>query len=254
MAVDCGAIPKELAASEFFGHVKGSFTGAIVDKAGYFEIANGGTLFLDEIGNLSYDTQMQILRALQEHVIKPVGSAKALSVDIRIISATNEDLSEAMMNGNFRKDLYHRLNEFQIFAPGLRERRADIMEFARYFLNQANLYLNKSVTGFETNIESIFLNYDWPGNLRELKNVVKRATLLAKGKLITINDIPAEIYEKPLYSNYTESMDKKNEPERILKALEVSEYNKSRAARMLNIDRKTLYNKLKLYNIGSPGN
>jgi two-component system response regulator HydG len=254
MAVDCGAIPKELAASEFFGHVKGSFTGAIADKAGYFEIANGGTLFLDEIGNLSYDTQMQLLRALQEHVIKPVGSTKAFSVDIRIISATNEDLSEAMMKGNFRKDLYHRLNEFQIFAPGLRERHADIMEFARYFLNQANLYLNKSVTGFETNIESIFLNYDWPGNLRELKNVVKRATLLAKGKLITINDIPVEIYEKPLFSNYTESMDKKNEPERILKALEVSEYNKSRAARMLNIDRKTLYNKLKLYNIGSPEN
>jgi len=252
IAVDCGAIPKELAASEFFGHVKGSFTGAISDKTGYFEIANGGTLFLDEIGNLSYDTQMQLLRALQEPIIKPVGSTKSIHVDIRIITATNEDLSEAMERGSFRKDLYHRLNEFQIEAPRLSERKPDIMLFANYFLEQANSYLDKEVGGFDSSIEQVFLNYSWPGNLRELKNVVRRATLLAKNNVITINEIPVELYERPFMNNHLGLFRPGNESERILKALEVSEFNKSRAARLLNIDRKTLYNKLKLYNIVAP--
>lgn len=252
IAVDCGAIPKELAASEFFGHMKGSFTGAIVDKKGYFEAANGGTLFLDEIGNLSYDTQMKLLRALQEKVIKPVGGTKSIHVDVRIISATNEDLTDAMNKGNFRKDLFHRLNEFQINAPALRDRGPDIMVFAKHFLNQANQYLNKSVTGFEPDIETVFLNYHWPGNLRELKNVVKRATLLAKSKMITINEIPGELYAKSVSNDDSDLFNRRDEPEKIIKALEVSEYNKSKAARLLNIDRKTLYNKLKLYKIGSP--
>lgn len=252
IAVDCGAIPKELAASEFFGHMKGSFTGAIVDKKGYFEAANGGTLFLDEIGNLSYDTQMKLLRALQEKVIKPVGGTKSIHVDVRIISATNEDLTDAMNKGNFRKDLFHRLNEFQINAPALRDRGPDIMVFAKHFLNQANQYLNKSVTGFEPAIETVFLNYHWPGNLRELKNVVKRATLLAKSKMITINEIPGELYAKSVSNDDSDLFNRRDEPEKIIKALEVSEYNKSKAARLLNIDRKTLYNKLKLYKIGSP--
>jgi two-component system response regulator HydG len=250
VAVDCGAIPKDLAASEFFGHVKGSFTGAIADKVGYFEMANGGTLFLDEIGNLSYATQIQLLRALQEPLIKPVGGNKSVHIDVRIITATNEDLSDAMEKGNFRKDLYHRLNEFQISAPRLRDRQEDIMQFAHHFLNLANKYLDKQVIGFESNIEPVFVNYDWPGNLRELKNVVRRATLLAKGKWITLNEIPSELYSKPAVIDHAhELFEDNNEPERIVKALEASEYNKSRAARMLNIDRKTLYNKLKLYHI-----
>jgi two-component system response regulator HydG len=252
IAVDCGAIPKELAASEFFGHIKGSFTGAIADKTGYFEVANGGTLFLDEIGNLPYDTQIQLLRALQEQIIKPVGSTKAIRVDIRIITATNEDLSEAMDHGNFRKDLYHRLNEFQIEAPRLSERKPDIMLFAKYFLDQANKYLDKNIEGFDDNIERVFLNYSWPGNLRELKNVVRRATLLAKGNIITVKEIPAELYQNPTLHNHLGSLRPVDEPERIMKALEASEFNKSRAARLLNIDRKTLYNKLKLYNIVAP--
>lgn len=249
IAVDCGAIPKELSASEFFGHVKGSFTGAIADKTGYFEIANGGTLFLDEIGNLSYDTQIQLLRALQEQIIKPVGSTKSIRLDIRVITATNEDLTEAMDRGNFRKDLYHRLNEFQIEAPRLCDRKDDIMHFARYFLEQANKYLDKNVEDFDDNIETVFLNYSWPGNLRELKNVVRRATLLAKGKAITIREIPAELYQNADHNHHVWPLRPVNEPERIMKALEASEFNKSRAARLLNIDRKTLYNKLKLYNI-----
>jgi two-component system, NtrC family, response regulator HydG len=253
IAVDCGAIPKELATSEFFGHVKGSFTGAIADKTGYFEIANGGTLFLDEIGNLPYDTQVQLLRALQEPVIRPVGSTRSVKVNIRIITATNEDLTGAMEKGTFRKDLYHRLNEFRIEAPRLAHRRADIMHFAGYFLKQANSYLGKSVEGFDDETENAFEHYEWPGNLRELRNVVKRATLLAKGDRITLNEIPAEIYQKHSYTNHHAAYNNPvNEPERIIKALEASEFNKSRAAKLLNIDRKTLYNKLKLYNISAP--
>jgi len=252
VAVDCGAIPNELAASEFFGHIKGSFTGAIADKVGHFEVANGGTLFLDEIGNLSYNTQIQLLRALQEPVIKPVGSTKEIKVDVRIIAATNENLDEAMENGRFRKDLFHRLNEFRIILPPLVERKSDIMLFANHFLDQANAYLNKSVLGFDKTIEPVFLNYDWPGNIRELKNVVKRATLLTRGDYITLNEIPAELYEKSVLDNLAGFAQEKSEPELIRRALEVAEYNKSKAARLLKIDRKTLYNKLKYYEIIVP--
>jgi two-component system response regulator HydG len=252
VAVDCGAIPKDLSASEFFGHVRGSFTGAIADKTGYFEIASGGTLFLDEIGNLSYETQIQLLRALQEQIIRPVGGSRPIRVDLRIITATNEDLNEAMDRGSFRKDLYHRLNEFQIEAPRLYERKSDIMLYARFFLDQANKYLDKRVEGFHNNIEPVFLNYAWPGNLRELKNVVRRATLLAKGNYITLNEIPVELYDNPQPAIQPGLLRPVNEAERIMKALEASEFNKSRAARLLNIDRKTLYNKLKLYNIVAP--
>lgn len=249
IAVDCGAIPKELAASEFFGHVKGSFTGAIADKTGYFELANGGTLFLDEIGNLSYDTQIQLLRALQETVIKPVGGSRSVKVNIRVITATNEDLSEAMEKGNFRKDLYHRLNEFQIEAPSLRDRKPDIMHFAFHFLKQANTYLNKSVEGFDPEVQEVFLKYAWPGNLRELKNIVKRATLLTKSSRITLTEIPEELQKNPYVADSDSGFTSINEAEKIVKALETARFNKSRAARILNIDRKTLYNKLKLYQI-----
>ncbi|MGV8090896.1 MAG: sigma-54-dependent transcriptional regulator [Mangrovibacterium sp.] len=248
VAVDCGVIPKELVASEFFGHVKGSFTGAISDKIGYFEAANGGTLFLDEVGNLSYQTQIQLLRVLQERMIKPVGSSREIPVDVRIIAATNENLHLAKEEGSFREDLYHRLNEFQIRVPSLRERREDIMLFARYFLEQANAYLNKSVTGFEPEVDAVFMSYGWPGNLREMKNVVKRATLLATGKFIGLKEIPVELYsvqEDDTFSLHNQ----RNEKERILKALELTGNNKSKAANLLKIDRKTLYNKLKLYEI-----
>lgn len=249
VAVDCGAIPSELVASEFFGHVKGSFTGAVSDKTGYFEAANGGTLFLDEVGNLSYKTQVQLLRALQERLVKPVGSNREIPVDVRIIAATNEDLQKAQENGDFRNDLYHRLNEFQINLPALRERKADIMLFAGFFLDQANKYLKKSVQGFDKDVEQVFLDYSWPGNLREMKNIVKRATLLAKGNLITMSELPSELYAAESGNNAFALYNKKDEYEAIQKALEVANNNKSEAARLLQIDRKTLYNKLKLYNI-----
>lgn len=251
VAVDCGAIPRELVASEFFGHVKGSFTGAIADKIGHFEAANGGTLFLDEVGNLSYNTQIQLLRVLQERMIRPVGSNKDIPVDVRIIAATNENLIDAQEKGDFREDLYHRLNEFQINVPPLRERKQDIMLFAHYFLEQANEYLEKSVEGFDKSLEGVFLNYNWPGNLREMKNIVKRATLLAQGKQITLKEIPSELYSGPA-SNQFALYSEKDEHEIIRKALEAANYNKSQAARLLRIDRKTLYNKLKVYQIEVP--
>lgn len=249
VAVDCGAIPGELVASEFFGHVKGSFTGAIHDKIGHFEAANGGTLFLDEIGNLSYNTQIQLLRTLQERVIRPVGSNKEIPVDLRIISATNENLQLAQKEGNFREDLYHRLNEFQIQVPPLRERKDDIMVFIKHFLKQANSDLKKSVSGFTPEVESVLLNYRWPGNLREMKNVIKRATLLAQQKLITLKEIPPEICIPNEKEDSLSLFNEQNESELIRQALETAGNNKSKTARLLKIDRKTLYNKLKLYNI-----
>jgi len=252
VAVDCGAIPKELVASEFFGHVKGSFTGAVVDKTGHFEAANGGTLFLDEVGNLSYATQIQLLRTLQERLVKPVGSSREIPVDVRIIAATNENLILAQEQGNFREDLYHRLNEFQIIVPPLRERREDILLFVRHFLNQANTVLEKCVSGFEPAVESAFMDYSWPGNLREMKNVVKRATLLASGSQITLNEIPTEIFNPQKKDNQFKLFNEENESELILKVLLSVGYNKSKAARLLKIDRKTLYNKLSLYKIELP--
>jgi len=249
VAVDCGAIPKELAASEFFGHLKGSFTGAINDKIGYFEAANGGTLFLDEIGNLSYENQIQLLRALQERKIKPVGSNKEIDVDIRIITATNEDLREAVKNGDFREDLYHRINEFSIQSPSLIERDEDLMVFADFFLEKANQQLNKNILGFSTEVSTIFENYKWPGNLRELQNIIKRATLLSGGDFIEKTALPLEIFEIHEANEGSDFSLSENEKEAILSALSQAKNNKSEAAKLLKINRKTLYNKLKLYDI-----
>lgn len=250
IAVDCGAIPKELAASEFFGHLKGSFTGAISDKMGYFEAANGGTLFLDEIGNLSYENQIQLLRALQERKIKPVGSNKEINVDIRIITATNEDLREAVKNGDFREDLYHRINEFSIQSPSLTDRGEDLMVFADYFLEKANQQLNKEIIGFSPEVVDIFQKYSWPGNLRELQNCVKRATLLSRGNFIESDVLPAEFFQIQKQSSNTGNFSlSENEKEAIIHALSKAQNNKSEAAKLLKITRKTLYNKLKQYNI-----
>ena len=175
--------PKELAASEFFGHVKGSFTGALNDKTGAFVEANGGTLFLDEIGNLSYEVQIQLLRALQERRIRPVGSNKEIEVNVRLISATNENLQKAIEKGNFREDLFHRINEFTLRMPSLKERQEDILLFANFFLDQANHELDRHLIGFDTAASNALQTYSWPGNLRQLKNIVKRATLLAQGRI-----------------------------------------------------------------------
>lgn len=248
IAVDCGAIPKELAASEFFGHLKGSFTGAISDKIGYFQAANGGTIFLDEIGNLSYENQIQLLRALQERKIKPVGSNTEIPVNIRVITATNENLREAVKEGTFREDLYHRINEFSIDSPALRDRTEDIMIFADHFLDQSNEELNKNIEGFSPNVVDIFMKYSWPGNVREMKNVVKRATLLSQGNTIETNALPSELFETPPEQLVDFSIEN-NEKQLIINALQRANQNKTEAAKILNITRKTLYNKLKLYHL-----
>lgn len=251
IAIDCGSIPKELAASEFFGHVKGSFTGALNDKTGAFVEANGGTLFLDEIGNLSYEVQIQLLRALQERRIRPVGSSKEIEVDVRLISATNENLQQAIEKGNFREDLYHRINEFTLRMPALKERQEDILLFANFFLDQANRELDRRLTGFDAAASQALQTYSWPGNLRQLKNIVKRATLLAQSNFITLAELGYELQE-PIRSTGTQTFslhDEAAEKKRILEALKQTGNNKSKAAVLLGIDRKTLYNKLKLYDI-----
>jgi two-component system, NtrC family, response regulator HydG len=259
VAVDCGALSKELAGSEFFGHVKGSFTGAVQDKTGQFAAANKGTLFLDEIGNLSYDIQVKLLRALQERTIKKMGSNKDIPVDVRIIVATNDDLHVEVKNGNFREDLYHRLNEFTILVTPLRERKDDVRLFIDFFLNKANKELNKNATVISEDLWETLLNYSWPGNIREIKNVIKRAVLLSKGNELGKNSLPQEIIFSSIVgadariSSESEATLKdqtgQTEKEIILATLQKTRYNKSKAAKLLNIDRRTLYNKLKLYDI-----
>ena len=253
--VDCGAIPREIAGSEFFGHLKGSFTGAVHDKKGHFEEANGGTLFLDEVGNLPYEVQVQLLRALQERRVKPIGSSKELEVDIRVISATNEDLQEAVKEGRFREDLFHRLNEFSVRVPSLMERKEDMMIFADHFLQHSNIQLEKSVVGFSDEVIRIFQEYHWPGNLRELFNIVKRAVLLCRNGIIGKNDLPQEFIQMALTDRQparsASFSTKDHERSLILNALKEADNNKTKAAKMLQITRKTLYNKIKEYDIDS---
>ena len=263
LAIDCGAIPKELANSELFGHIKGSFTGAISDKIGVFQKADGGTLFLDEIGNLSYDVQLKLLRAIQERVVSRLGDDKQKSIDIRIIAATNEDLNVEVKENNFREDLYHRLNEFKIALPPLRERPEDINVFMRHFIDTANKELNRNITGITPEAESVILKYPWYGNLRELKNVMKRAVLMAEGEQIDTDCFPYEILHPETDHTQTQTVTAQDintdsklkhasseiEKKLIIETIQEAGYNKSKAAKILNIDRKTLYNKIKLYDI-----
>lgn len=245
-ALDCGAIPKEVAASEFFGYVKGTFTGATTDKTGAFVEANGGTLFLDEVGNLSYDVQVQLLRALQERKVRPLGGAHEIDVDIRLVCATNGDLASLVADGQFREDLYHRINEFTIYMSELKDRGADIFLFADLFIKHANADLGRDVIGLDDKASERIASYAWPGNLRELNNVMRRATLLAKGKHIGLSDLERSMAP----STPTEPLalhDEQTEQQRIEAALRATGGNKSKAAQLLAVDRKTLYNKMKRY-------
>jgi two-component system, NtrC family, response regulator HydG len=265
VAIDCGALSKELAGSALFGHVKGAFTGALSDKEGHFEAANHGTIFLDEVANLSYETQAILLRVIQERKCKKVGGTREIDLDVRVIVASNESLFDASRNGRFREDLYHRFNEFTLHIPALRNRMEDIPLFAEYFLNISNKELNKGITGFNTDVMDIFLKYSWPGNLREMRNVVRRAVLLTKDDKISVSSLPYEIInpldainEGPELNNTTDQSDSKNEfdlkdaaskaeYETIMKVLRDVKFNKSKAAKILKVDRKTLYNKIKTY-------
>ncbi len=268
IAMDCGTLSKELAGSELFGHVKGAFTGALQDKEGHFELADGGTLFLDEVSNLSLDVQATLLRVIQERKFKRVGGNKEMNTDVRIIVASNENLQEAYRKGKFREDLYHRFNEFSINLPPVRQRLDDILAFAEFFLAKTSSELGKEVAGFEDNVLQTFLQYSWPGNLREFRNVVRRAVLLtAPGEKISAASLPWEItnanalsvaanQEKPLSVSTNpitapkKELDLKDaasraEYETIMAVLQQVNFNKKKAAEMLNIDRKTLYNKIK---------
>ncbi len=271
IAMDCGTLSKELAGSEMFGHVKGAFTGALADKEGHFEMANGGTLFLDEVANLGLDIQATLLRVIQERKFKRVGGTKEMDLDIRIIVASNENLQEAYHKGKFREDLYHRFNEFSINLPALRQRKQDIPLFAQFFLDKTNDELHKNVEGFDEDVMSMFMNYAWPGNLREFRNVVRRAVLLTTGNKITAKTLPWEITNTNIFAKHTDTptavqptnsattapssakeIDLKDaaakaEYETIMNLLKEVNNNKSKAAEILKIDRKTLYNKIKSY-------
>jgi two-component system response regulator HydG len=267
VAVDCGALTKELAGSELFGHEKGSFTGAVQAKVGQFELANGGTIFLDEITNLPYDIQVSLLRVIQERKIRRIGSQTETKIDVRILVASNEKLSDACAKGKFREDLYHRFNEFSINLPPLRERNKDIMLFASFFLQNANNELGKQVQDFEPDVEKIFMEYAWPGNLREMNNVIKRAVLLCNKGSIGPETLPQEIVFEAKFNMIEDKQEAASRPknlstlpdlksaalsaeyEKIIEVLKKVNFNKSKAAALLNIDRKTLYNKMKLYNL-----
>lgn len=247
VAIDCGSLTKELAASELFGHTKGAFTGALNNKVGAFEQAQGGTLFLDEVGNLSYDVQVQLLRALQERRIRPVGSAEERSIDIRLVCATNENMTEAITQGRFREDLFHRINEFTLHMPLLRERGRDIIEFAHYFLQQANHELGRHITHLSPDAEQALLQYAWPGNLREMRNIITRAALLTEeGNTLTSTQLllPNPPSSIAIPNSLSLKVSQSDELSRIQEALQITGGNKSRAAKLLGIDRKTLYNKL----------
>jgi len=267
IAMDCGTLSKELSGSELFGHVKGAFTGAVTDKEGHFEIANGGTLFLDEVSNLPKDVQASLLRVIQERKYKRVGGTKEMDVDVRIIVASNENLQEAYQKGKFREDLYHRFNEFSVNLPPLRKRKEDIPLFAQFFLDKTNDELQKNVEGYEEDVEEMFLNYAWPGNLREFRNVVRRAVLLTPSGKINSKALPWEITQSIMQAdlrvNGTQdnSVSKnagfkevdlkdaaaKAEYDMIMNVLKEVNFNKTKAAEILKIDRKTLYNKIKIY-------
>ncbi len=268
IAIDCGALPRELAGSELFGHVKGAFTGALDHKKGHFETAEGGTIFLDEIGNLSYEVQIQLLRAIQERTIRKIGGNKEIQIDVRIIAATNDNLIIQSGDGHFREDLYHRLNEFTLQAISLRRRKEDLEDFSQQFLEESNKRLNKSVSGFTPEVWEIFLGYDWPGNLRELRNIIKRAVLLTSGGLVEKEALPSDLYEpsgqissfKTANSSFAvneelpspkdyKSKWVEQEKELIQKVLNDTKFNKSKTARILNMDRKTLYSKMEKYGL-----
>lgn len=256
--IDCGVLSKELAAGELFGYVKGAFTGALMDKKGQFEIASGGTLFLDEIGNLTYDVQVQLLRVLQEKVVQPVGSDKLIPVNVRVIAATNDSLMDSVNKGTFREDLYHRINEFKLSVPPLRQRDDDLMIFVDHFIGEANKELNRNVKSLSSEVAKMFKEYDWPGNLRELRNCVRRMVLLSTEEEAGMDLLPEEMLHylksgKSVLSN-NPSTDLKViqadiEKTRIEEVLKSVKYNKSKAARLLNIDRKTLYYKLAKYGL-----
>jgi two-component system response regulator HydG len=254
LAINCGALPENLLESELFGHVRGAFTGAATDKKGLFEQADGGTLLLDEVGELTLSSQVKLLRALQEGEIRRVGSNVSVRVDVRIISATNRDLRQAMEEGVFREDLYYRLNVFQIEIPPLRQRPEDIPLLAAFFLERVSAKMKKSVRGFSKETQNLLMRYPYPGNVRELENAVQRAVALAEDDVIRPEDLPPRMRERhpPQIEGPKSGLEIPDglrledvELLYIRRTLEQAEGNVSEAARRLGVGRSTLWRKLK---------
>jgi transcriptional regulator with PAS, ATPase and Fis domain len=245
--VSLGALPETLIESELFGHEKGAFTGATFARKGRFELADGGTLFLDEVGDLSPKTQVDLLRVLQESRFHRIGGSHEIKVDVRIIAATNRDLEEHVRNGQFRDDLFYRLNVVPVKLPPLRERGDDILLLAHRFLSEFAAKTNKPVKEFSNEAMEILRNYDWPGNVRELENAIERAFVVVKGEVIRSNHLPFSIQSRD------EEMSQKSlkavEKHHIRRVLAEYDWNITQAAKALEIDRVTLYNKIKKFGI-----
>jgi two-component system response regulator HydG len=254
--INCSAYPATLLESELFGHEKGAFTGAIRQRAGRFEQANGGTVFLDEIGEIPPSAQIKLLRVLQTQKFERLGGEKTLDVDVRILAATNKDLLQEVKNGQFREDLFYRLNVIPIRLPALNKRRNDILLLAQYFLNRYAAEQDKSVKGINSEAMRLLLDYSWPGNVRELENSIEHATVLAKGEQIRISDLPSTLHDA-FSSHNGETAGAHGtlmETERVLlqDVLEECSWNKKQAAERLGISRSTLYDKLKKYQLTKP--
>jgi two-component system response regulator HydG len=247
--VNCAALSESLLESELFGHVRGAFTGAVKDKVGRFQRADGGTIFLDEIGEISPRTQLRLLRVLQEMEFERVGDSTPLRVDVRVIAATNKDLSEKVRKGEFREDLYYRLKVVEIALPPLRKRPEDIPHLTDHFLSKFSAKLGREVTGVSADVKKIFMDYPWPGNVRELEHALEHACILCSSGTITREDLPSHFLDFPGAASPADSTGEQNEVARILGALEKTAGNKVKAARLLGIDRKTLYRKIDKYGI-----
>jgi DNA-binding NtrC family response regulator len=260
VVINCGAIPEELLESELFGHEKGAFTGAYKSRIGRFEMANGGTIFLDEIGEMSPALQVKLLRVLQEKKFERVGGTKTIHVDVRIIAATNKNLTTAINKGKFREDLYYRLNVIPMKVPPLKQRKSDIPLLTDHFLKKFQKGAKKKITGFSPEVTDAMLKYDWPGNVRELENVIKRLTILCDDEIVTVDDLPEHIPHKGRGDRVVEEdfLEKGEtlhdavedyEKRLILGALERSDWVKTKAAKLLNINRTTLVEKIKKQNL-----
>ncbi|MFW6140292.1 MAG: sigma-54-dependent transcriptional regulator [Acidobacteriota bacterium] len=253
VVVDCGALVETLFESELFGHVKGSFTGAHVTKHGRFEVADGGTIFLDEISNISMNIQAKLLRVIQEREVTRIGSNKPIKVDVRILAATNISLADRVKQNKFREDLFYRLSVVPINIPPLRERKEDIPQLLKHFLRKYNQKLSKNIRGFTNEAKKAIMDYDWPGNIRELENTIERAAVLTRGNKVGLDDLIYHgIVSSPSMSHSVGGRDKtlqEVEKEYIRSVLKSQHGNKSRTARILGIDRKTLYSKIKKYKI-----
>ena len=246
IAVNCSALTESLLESEIFGHEKGSFTGAIAQKRGRFELANTGTIFLDEIGEISTELQSKLLRVLEEKTFVRVGGVDNIAIDVRVIAATNRDLKTELEKGTFREDLYFRLNVFPIEMPNLSERKNDLKKLAEFFL-RSNNYPDQKLS---SDVLNLLQQYDWPGNVRELRNVLERAMILAGGEILTVNDFSLDVEDKPLEDNLVNQSGLENtEKKMILDALEKTNGNKTEAAKLLKITRRRLYSRMKIHNI-----